>query len=89
MADEKFEQGQTLPLEQRLDYDHWKVRANAYEELAKKQAEALSSDAKIFSLTSRFVPAVSHLSRFKALNNSSRQKSSCKRKRPQGSDPIL
>lgn len=43
------EEAAKLPLNQRLEHSHWKVRSVAYEELAKKFSEALESTASMFS----------------------------------------
>jgi len=43
------EEAANLPLNQRLEHTHWKVRSNAYEELAKKYNEALESTASMFN----------------------------------------
>lgn len=42
------EEAAKLPLIQRIEHTHWKVRSNAYEELAKKFNEALESTSSMF-----------------------------------------
>lgn len=42
------EEAAKLPLNQRLEHTHWKVRSNAYEELAEKYNKALESTASMF-----------------------------------------
>jgi hypothetical protein len=43
------EEAAKLPLSQKLEHSHWKVRATAYEELAKKFTEAEDSNAGFFN----------------------------------------
>jgi hypothetical protein len=43
------EETKNLPLGQRLEHTHWKVRMVAYEELAKKFAEAEDANAHMFA----------------------------------------
>lgn len=43
------EETKNLPLGQRLEHTHWKVRMVAYEELAKKFAEAEDSNSHMFA----------------------------------------
>jgi cytoskeleton-associated protein 5 len=42
------EEAAKLPLGQRLEHSHWRVRSNAYEELAKKYNEALENTSSIY-----------------------------------------
>lgn len=43
------EEAAKLPLSQRIEHSHWKVRCVAYEELAKKFSEAEDSNSGIFN----------------------------------------
>ena len=57
MAD-PVEEARSLPLEDRIQHQNWKVRQDAYEELEGKYNKAIDSSDAIYSDTGFRVPAI-------------------------------